>query len=128
VRYADDSNVYVSSERAGKRVPDARNQHGAESEGTLYVPARRARLLRLLPDTLDLESLDQWLRRRLRSVLWKQWKRGRTRFAELRKQNIGPALAAKTAGGAHGPWHLANSWALTIALPNSYFDLLGLTR
>jgi RNA-directed DNA polymerase len=78
------------------------------------------------PSTL--ETLDQWLRRRLRSVLWKQWKRGRTRFAELRKRDIGPDLAAKTAGSAHGPWHLANSWALAIALPNSYFDSLGLPR
>jgi len=75
-----------------------------------------------------LRELDQWLRRRLRAVLWKQWKRGRTRFAELRKRDIGFQLAAKTAGSAHGPWHLANSRALAIALPNAYFDSLGLPR
>jgi len=75
-----------------------------------------------------LYSLDQWLRRRLRSVLWKQWKRGNKRFAELRKRAIGHDLAAKTAGSAHGPWRLANSRALAIALPNSYFDSLGIPR
>ena len=73
-------------------------------------------------------GLEQWLRRRLRAVLWKQWKRGPTRFAELRTRGVGLQLAAKTAGSAHGPWRLANSHALTIALPNAYFDSLGLPR
>jgi RNA-directed DNA polymerase len=35
-------------------------------------------------------------------------------------------LAAKTAGSAHGPWRIANSSALAIALPNAYFAKLGL--
>ena len=67
-----------------------------------------------------LQGLEEWLRRRLRSVIWKQWKRGRTRFAELRKRGVGKDLAAQTAGSAHGPWRLANSSALAIALPNAY--------
>ena len=75
-----------------------------------------------------LQDLDQWLRRRLRCAMWKQWKRGRRRFAELRNRDIGRGLAAKTAGSAHGPWRLAHSRALAIALPNSYFDSLGLLR
>ena len=61
-----------------------------------------------------LAHLDKWLRRRLRSVLWKQWKRGRTRFAELRKRGIRVDLAARTAGSAHGPWRLAASSALSL--------------
>ena len=56
--------------------------------------------------------LEQWLRRRLRSAIWKQWKRGSVRFAELRKRDVGNDLAAKTAGSAHGPWRLADSPAL----------------
>src|SRR5690348_13486667 len=56
-----------------------------------------------------LQSLEEWTRRRLRSVIWKQWKRGSVRFAELRKRDVGKDLAAKTAGSAHGPWRLANS-------------------
>ena len=73
-----------------------------------------------------LNSLEQWLRRRLRSVLWKQWKRGSKRFAELRQRGIGPDLAAQTAGSPHGPWRLAKSPALNFALPNAYFDSLGI--
>ena len=75
-----------------------------------------------------LASLDRWLRRRLRSAIWKQWKRGKRRFAELRKRGIGRDLAAQTAGSAHGPWRIANSPALAIALPNAYFDSLGIVR
>ena len=75
-----------------------------------------------------LTALEQWLRRRLRSAIWKQWRRGTARFAELRKRKVNVALAAKAAGSAHGPWRLANSPALAIALPNAYFDALGLPR
>ena len=73
-------------------------------------------------------GLEQWLRRRLRSAIWKQWKRGTTRFAELRKRGVNRDLAAKTAGSGHGPWRLANSPALSIALPNAYFDSLQIPR
>jgi hypothetical protein len=69
---------------------------------------------------------ESWLRRRLRSVVWKHWKQGRTRFRELRKRGVGKDLAAQTAGSAHGPWRIANSPALSLALPNAYFDALGL--
>ena len=68
-----------------------------------------------------LRALDQWIRRRLRSIAWKQWKRGRTRYAELRRRGVGRELAAKTAGSAHGPWRLSNSPALNIALSNDFF-------
>ena len=75
-----------------------------------------------------LQSLEEWTRRRLRSAIWKQWKRGSVRFAELRKRGVNKDLAAKTAGSAHGPWHLANSKGLAFALPNAYFDSLGIPR
>jgi RNA-directed DNA polymerase len=75
-----------------------------------------------------LAGLEQWLRRRLRSAIWKQWKRGTVRFAELRRRDVGGDLAAQTAGSAHGPWRLADSPALSIALPNAYFDSLGIPR
>jgi RNA-directed DNA polymerase len=75
-----------------------------------------------------LQGLEEWTRRRLRSAIWKQWKRGSVRFAELRKRGVGKELAAKTAGSAHGPWRLANSPALAYALPNAYFDSLGIPK
>ena len=75
-----------------------------------------------------LENLDQWTRRRLRTVIWKQWKRGKVRFAKLCALGVNKDLAAKTAGTAHGPWHIANSRALSYALPIAYFDALGVPR
>jgi RNA-directed DNA polymerase len=75
-----------------------------------------------------LQGLEEWIRRRLRSAIWKQWKRGTVRFVELRKRGVGYDLAARTAGSAHGPWRLANSPSLAFALPNAYFDSLGIPR
>ena len=73
-----------------------------------------------------LRRLDEWIRRRLRAIVWKQWKRGRTRYTKLRRRGVGRALAARTAGSPHGPWRLAASPALNIALPNAAFRSLGL--
>lgn len=78
------------------------------------------------PSVLD--DLDSWIRRRLRSVAWKQWERGRKRFAELRRLGVGSALAARTAGSPHGPWRISRSLAPSIAMPNRWFEGLGLPR
>lgn len=191
VRYADDSNIYVRSRRAGERVmasvrrfittklklkvndsksavarPGERKFLGFSFTGgrkpkrriapkaigrfkkRVRELTRRTRgvsieqmteeLARYLRGWLGyfgrcetpsvLPSLEGWTRRRLRSTIWKQWKRGAVRFANLRKRGVGKDLAAQTAGSAHGPWRLANSPALAIALPNAYFDSLGLPR
>ena len=77
-------------------------------------------------DPYVLLCLDQWTRRRLRAVAWTYWKRGRTRFAALRRRGVSKTLAAKTASSAHGPWRVSLSPALCIALPNAFFDRLGL--
>src|SRR6266513_5654525 len=166
VRYADDCNIYVASERAGKRVMQnvtsfirrrlklkvneaksavARPQErkllgfsftgGAEVKRRIAPKAllrckqrvreltRRTRGISLEQMTKELGSylrgwkgyfgycqtpsvlhgLDQWTRRRLRSVIWKQRKR-------------------------RSSWHLANSPALSLAFPNAYFDSVGLPR
>jgi RNA-directed DNA polymerase len=73
-----------------------------------------------------LRELDQWLRRRLRAVVWKQWQRGRKRYAELRRRGVDLELAAKTAASSHGPWRISNSPALRVALPNAFFISLAL--
>ena len=75
-----------------------------------------------------LEDFDKWIRRRLRSVIWKQWQRFRMRYRQLRKRGVERRLAYQTAKSNHGPWRLAKSPALAIALPNAYFDSLGLPR
>lgn len=75
-----------------------------------------------------LQGFDSWIARRLRSLVWKQWKYGRRRFAALVRRGVSRVLAAKTAGSAHGPWRLARSPALHMALPNAYFESLGLPK
>lgn len=73
-----------------------------------------------------LRDLDSWIHRRLRAFLWKQWRQGRTRFAELRKRNVSRDTAATAAGSCHGPWRLSKTPALHRALPTDYFLLLGI--
>ena len=189
VRYADDSNIYVRSQRAGERVMRSIKQFITrqlklkvnEQKSAVARPGERKFLgfsftwqrepkRRIAPKAIArfkqrvreltrrtrgvsvetmvaqlgryltgwrgyfgfcqtpsvMQRLEQWLRRRLRSVVWKQWKYARVRFAELRKRGMSKDLAAQTAGSAHGPWRLSNSPALAIALPNAYFVSLGL--
>jgi RNA-directed DNA polymerase len=73
-----------------------------------------------------LRDLESWLHRRLRSLLWKRWKRGRVRYAELRKRGVGHDLAAQSAGSRHSVWRLSRSPALSYALPGRFWTSLGL--
>ena len=189
VRYADDCNIYVRSERAGHRVMDSISKfitkklklrvneaksavgrpwerkflgfsftNGKEPKRRISPEAqekfkkrvkeltRRSRgvsteqmvadLARYLSGWIGyfgycqtpsvLRDLDSWIRRRLRCAVWKQWKRGRTRFDELAKRGVSRDLAAQTAGSCHSMWHLSRSPALSFALPNDFFRPLGL--
>jgi RNA-directed DNA polymerase len=190
-RYADDSNIYVRSKRAGERVMESVTRFIAtklklkvnQQKSMVARPWERKFLgfsftrglkpkRRISPKAVDrfrervreltsrtrgvstermaeeltrylrgwlgyfgkcetpsvLVGLEQWFRRRLRSAIWKQWKQGTGRFAELRKRGVGRDLAAQSAGSAHGPWRMADSPGLHIALPNAYFDSLGIPR
>ncbi len=71
-------------------------------------------------------DLDEWLRRRLRQVKWKQWKRYRTRRRELRSLGIPERAAREWAGSRKGYWRIAGSPVLQRALPNAYWAELGL--
>ena len=53
-----------------------------------------------------LHNLDAWIRRRLRMYIWRQWKRGRTRFAELRRRGVPHVSSAVAAGAKSGLWRL----------------------
>ena len=73
-----------------------------------------------------LYKLEEWVRHRLRSIIWKQLKRGKARYAALRERKVGRDLAAKTAGSPHGPWRIGKSQALHYAFKNEFFTKLGL--
>ena len=55
------------------------------------------------------ESLDGWLRRKLRGILWRQWKRPFTRAKNLMKRGFGEERAWKSATNGRGPWWNAGS-------------------
>src|SRR4030088_1026218 len=189
VRYADDCNVYVRSQRAGERVMDSVEKFLTKylklkvnkAKSAVARPVKRKFLgfsftsgeqprRRIAPQSLArfrsrvreltrrtrgrslaqiikelsvyligwrgyfgfcetpsvLRELDQWTRRRLRAIVWKQWKSGPTRFAKLRRCGVGPVLAAKAASSPGGSWRLSNSPALAIALSNASLKSLGL--
>jgi RNA-directed DNA polymerase len=75
-----------------------------------------------------LQELDSWVRRRLPSCSWIQWKTRRRRFDGLAGLGVSRELAANTASSNRGPWYRSKSMALRQALPNAYFDSLGLAR
>lgn len=188
VRYADDSNIYVRSRRAGERTlasvtrfvegklrlkvnasksavdrPWQRKFLGFSFTATREAKRRiapasierfKARIRELTRRTRGgaleqvigrlasylrgwlgyfgqaqtpsvLRNLESWLHRRLRSLLWKRWKRGKVRYAELRRLGVGRDLAAQTAGSPHGVWHLSRSPALNYAMPGKFWRSLG---
>jgi group II intron reverse transcriptase/maturase len=71
-------------------------------------------------------DLDEWLRRRLRQVRWKAWKRYRTRLRNLRALGIPERKAREWASSRKGYWRIAGSPPLQRALPNAYWRDLGL--
>ena len=73
-----------------------------------------------------LRDLEGWLHRRLRSLMWKRWKRGTVRFRELRKRGVSHSLAAQSAGSNHNVWRLSRSPALSFAFPGKFWKSLGL--
>jgi len=72
------------------------------------------------------EELDQWIRRRLRGLLWRQWKRVRTRAQNLMKRGLDQERAWRSATNGHGPGWNAGASHMNAAFPKNYFDGLGL--
>jgi len=73
-----------------------------------------------------LEELDGWLRRKLRCILWRQWKRGRTRYARLIAAGLVPERARQSAWNGRGAWWNAGASHMNEARPIRFFDALGL--
>ncbi|UQZ34893.1 group II intron reverse transcriptase/maturase [Paenibacillus sp. PK3_47] len=71
-----------------------------------------------------LQTLDQWIRRRLRMCLWKQWKRVRTRIRELRALGVPEWACFTMANSRRGAWEMSRN--TNNALPTSYWEAKGL--
>jgi group II intron reverse transcriptase/maturase len=72
------------------------------------------------------ESIDQWLRRKLRGIQWRQWKRPRTRLRELRRCGLDEARARTSAYNGRGPWWNAGASHMHAAMPTAALRQLGL--
>ncbi len=72
------------------------------------------------------EKLDQWIRRRLRCVRWRQWKRTYTRARNLMSLGLDAERAWRSATNGRGPWWNAGASHMNHALPRKFFDALGL--
>lgn len=189
-RYADDCNIYVSSEAAGQRVLDSISRY---LEKTLKLRVNRDKSgvgrpwlrkflgytvcnrkynvrLKVSPSAIErfkgdlkgvfrrgrgqsiyrvvatlnlklrgwmnyfryigvrnvLEELDGWLRRHLRKILWRQWKRVATRARMLMRLGLSDDRAWTSAGNGRGPWWNAGASHMNQALPKKRFDRIGL--
>ena len=72
------------------------------------------------------EELDGWIRRKLRCILWRQWKRTFTRAKNLMRRGMDRNRALKSAMNGRGPWFNSGASHMHACYPKSYFDILGL--
>jgi RNA-directed DNA polymerase len=72
------------------------------------------------------ESLDEWLRRKLRRVLWKHWKKPRTRMKRLIQRGLDKERARISAYNGRGPWWNAGASHMNQAVPTTWFAQRGL--
>jgi|CZCA01.1.fsa_nt_gi RNA-directed DNA polymerase len=72
-----------------------------------------------------MQSIDEWLRRRIRMITWKRWKKVRTKFENLRKLGVAKEKAWEWANTRKSYWHTANSWILATTLTNARFEKQG---
>lgn len=189
VRYADDCNIYVKTQRAGERVLEGVKQY-LEKKLKLKVNLKKSKveratrakflgfsffkrkgevLIRIakrtkerflekiryltkrtrsgkLEDILSevnrylrgwiayfrlaatpsvYEGLDEWIRRRLRQLLWKRWKQGTTRYRELIRLGVPNERAALGAIGT-SPWRMSHAPVVHEALSNTFWRNSGL--
>ena len=82
-----------------------------------------------LADTPKVFSeLDSWIRRRLRMIHLKQWKRGATAYREMTARGLSSNAAASIASALRCRWKMAGTSGISVVFPNAYFDELGLSR
>jgi RNA-directed DNA polymerase len=187
VRYADDCNIYVGSEAAGRAlmakltvwlrnhlkltVNEAKSAvarpwerkflgYGLTRTGKLKIAppsierfkgrirealrSARGRRLATVIETLNpkltgwmayfrltetkraLEDLDGWIRRKLRCLLWRQWKRVITRARRLIARGLERTRAWQSATNGRGPWWNSGASHMNAAFPKAWFDVKGL--
>jgi len=105
---------------AGKSLPQL-----CEKLGT-YLTGWKA-YFRIADTPRAFADIDGWIRHRLRAVQLKHWKRGRTIYRELVARGMSDGAARRVAANGRRWWH-NSAMALHIALPNPFFETLGVPR
>ena len=72
-----------------------------------------------------IKSLNEWIRRRIRQIFWKQWKKPSARFENLKQLGIPKRKAREWAYSRLGYWRIADSWILHRSLTNEYLASIG---
>ena len=70
-------------------------------------------------------ELEQWIRRRLRACIWKQWKKIRTKYTNLKRLGVPTYKAWEYANTRKGYWRISNSPIVATTLGNKYLEELG---
>lgn len=189
-RYADDCNIYVTTQRSGERVlasitaylenklklkvnhlksavdrpsrrvflgysftsgkkprirvPAKSTQKVKANLKQLFRKGRGRNVQRFIQETLNpvlrgwtnyfrlsqtktfARELDEWLRHRLRCVIWRQWKRPRTRYKKLVQLGLRPERARKSSFNGRGPWFNSGASHMNAALPRKAFTKMKL--
>jgi len=115
------------------RVRRITARNGGRSMGSVFAELRGylvgwKQYFRLAQTPGVFRKLDAWIRRRLRMLQLKQWKRGTTVFRKLRARGISQHVAAMAARFARSWWRTAAHRAMQIAFPISYYDRVGVPR
>ena len=72
-----------------------------------------------------LKYLNEWIRRRIRQIFWKQWKKPSARFENLKRLGIPTQKAREWSYSRLGYWRIADSWVLHRSLTNEYLASIG---
>jgi hypothetical protein len=72
-----------------------------------------------------MKGMTEWVRRRIRMYVWKQWKQVRTRFSRLKEFGISKEQALQWANTRKGYWRISGSWILSTTLTNERLAKLG---
>ena len=75
--------------------------------------------------TIFVRDTDQWLRRRIRQIYWKQWKKVGTKYRALKKLGLSPSKAWQYANSRKSYWRIAHSWILATTLTNVTRDVIN---
>jgi group II intron reverse transcriptase/maturase len=71
------------------------------------------------------KTLNEWTRRRIRQIFWKQWKKISARYDNLKRLGIPEGKAWEWANSRLGYWRVSRSWILTRSLTNEYLASIG---